>query len=220
MSTVHATIIFNVPVKEHRRTKFAAKKLQVPVAAIARDGLYLKLAEIDKKLRLEEELENADKQIKKHRGLGSLGGIGDSKLAPTPLKSYGEQQEAKKDADSDPRLEIIYRHHAALVHAALANPIEKRLRIAEALVAVRDETPITEPPESEILATLEHHVMALRAKTAPTTPPVRSSLLTTPTPTMNVVSPSPLPPTRFASVMTGKTVPETKAPETNTKTKK
>ena len=209
MSDTHA-VIFTIPIKDHRRAKFAAKRLRVPLATLARDGLSLRLAEIEKKFRLEEELENANKQAK-GRTLGTLGGLGESRLAPSPLKPYGEQ---KTETLEDTRLDIIYRHHAALVNAALANPIEKRLRIAEALVAVRNETPITEPPASEILATLEHHVLALRGKTT-TVPTVRPSLLTTPSPTSNVVSPSPLPPTRFASVMTGKTVPET-----NTKTKK
>ncbi len=155
-----ATVVVSLPGDLRERARKIAKKHRTSTAQLVRDGLAAHVALIEARDRAEEQLRRAEREGK--RGLHRLRRLGESPLAPTALRPIDAPPE--REVEDDPAAPI-YAQHAALVLAALdGKSLEKRLRVQEAVAAVKRMNPLTHPSDREILARLEREVHRLRGE--------------------------------------------------------
>jgi hypothetical protein len=186
------------------------------MAHTIRDAIIEKTEILEKKFREEQDIKKIPIRVLPRLGQSPLG-----PSAPKPIDDNDDNNEdivesqiaaqtvvAAPAAPADP-LADVYEHHAQRVFEALADPIEKRVRIEEALAAIQEEYPIIAPLDDVIRTKLQDVVQRLRAASRAATakaaayPP--SPYATYPTyPVVPPVAPS-LSPSRFQSPLTGRT---------------
>ena len=161
-----------VPPIIHRRFKLAAKRLGDSMAHAARDAILEKLDQLEKKIA-----EDGKSSPKERAARHTLGGVGSSTLGPTtpstPVDSDIAEAEAKQPIATDREPETddelladLYGEHALRLFPVLGSDhvIERRIRLTEAVAAIRDAFPFVAPTDEQIVKTLQTHVLRLRAK--------------------------------------------------------
>ena len=156
-----AIITVEFPPELARRAKVLGKIYRMSTAQMVRDGLVSKVEALEEKQRREkaerEAAETAKQEKKRRRSLG---------MPLTPLLSMAPTVPSIPRRD---RLDEVYEEHARAIISAGDNREEIRKRAMAAVTAVQHEKPLTAPPEADILATLETHVVRLRNSKAPET---------------------------------------------------
>lgn len=146
-----------LPADLHARTKNVASRLTVAWRHFVIEALSEKVDYFEGKFRAEKERHLAQVQEKKAEKRRARG-IGKSKLAPKDIDApKGDEEQETEDA-----LAPLYDEHAQKISEAITrgSQMEKRLRLAEAVQAVKKRAPLTHPPEREIVRRLEAAVVA------------------------------------------------------------
>lgn len=160
LTTVH------IPLDLHDRAKRVAKRMYSSVGQLIRDGLLEKVDFFEAKFHAEEERARAQKEAKKNRSLRSLS----SKL-PAPADPAAESETLGDGngnlADVDGGLNAIYELHAKRILEVInGDAREKRLRVIEAVAAVKKYSPLTHPQDMEIVANFEKAVAQMQRERA------------------------------------------------------
>lgn len=140
------TVSFAASLRE--RARVIAKRKRTSTAQLIRDGLEEKVSYFEAQIRAEERqcaAEKADRRAA--RGLRKLRGLNGQK--PTPANGA-----VLPSVEEDP-LSALYEHHAQRVLDATEGTTEHRLRLAEALAAIKRRAPLTCPSDAEILRILQ-----------------------------------------------------------------
>lgn len=148
-----------VPMNLRERAKKVAKKLKTPMSQLARDALTEKIEYFESKFQADKARAAAEKeQLRGFRRMKPLSN-------PIARNAIAEQKQIPPEYDL----------HATRIHEAVqaGSPNETRLRVAEAVAAIKRQSPLTHPPETEIVATLERLVVAKRDALATTATPAK-----------------------------------------------
>lgn len=160
-----AILTVTMPDELRKRTRAVAKKLGITSTQLARDAITERLDMIEAKQRAAEERarterETARAEREQRRRLRTLRNIGENQ--PTSISPIAANETAATTEKDD--LDPLYERHARLVLAAIDQPIEKRLREAETISAIKKQCPLTYPPDIEILTRLDRAVMKLMSE--------------------------------------------------------
>jgi len=152
-------VVINIalPADLRNRVRSIAKKKRTTTAQIVRDALAEKVEYLEAKERAEDDRRRKERT---ERAQGPRG-IGRSALAPLPPRV--EAREAAPTADIHPDEQALYETHAARVFEAFDQPLEKRMRVREAIAAVKRQSPLTHPGDDAILARLTAAVAELQS---------------------------------------------------------
>lgn len=157
-----AVMTFEFPRALIARAKKVNVLFHTKTTQLIREGLAIRVEQLEEKHRRETALQEADEAAKREkeeyrkrmRAAGST-------LSPlTPLSTQVRTSGVVSGPTQDP-MEALYTKLARAVLDA-KNKEEQRERVAEAIAAVQRERPLTAPPEDKILATLETYVVKLR----------------------------------------------------------
>ena len=157
------TVLLPVPV--HRRFKHAVKRARETMTRITRDAIVEKTEALEQ----QQQLRAAPKKE------NLLGDIGSSPLGPSAPTTPEEHEAAVADAKQpiiqthapetdEELLSDLYGEQAMRLFEVLERPVEKRLRVVEALRAIQESYPLVPPSDEVILKTLQTHMLRLRAK--------------------------------------------------------
>lgn len=116
----------------------------------------------------EKEEERIPKKVRRERDrLLSVGSIGDNPVEPLqPVSPLTSNIAPPRERN---RLEELYSKWAKTIIEIGDKPEEVRQQAARAVEAVRNECPLTYPPENEILARLEETLIKIRESEPPKT---------------------------------------------------
>lgn len=156
-----ARIVADVPIALRDRVKRVSKHLFLPIQHLVREGLERRCDEFDARQRAEEEQRKREESEKRNRPKRPRGRPRIYALDPPDAPSTEPEQIIEPDSIPD-EAEPIYKEHAARILSHLNNPVEKRIRVVEAIKAVQERFPLTHPSEGEIMQRLERHLMELR----------------------------------------------------------
>lgn len=168
------SVIFHVdlPISLHERAFAVGKRIRSTVSSLIRDSLSEKIEYLEAKHRADEDRAVREKEAKQlaQQNRRSLKSLDEKRLAdaaslfPRALPKFGEPAEDEV-AVEDPT-EALYQKHAARIVEVVddASPTEKRMRIAEAVHAIKYAAPLTGPGEAEIVKRLQAIVVSLRDK--------------------------------------------------------
>ena len=214
-------ILMSVPVAFHKRLRAVATKIGMSMTEVARQALYERVEELEKKLDETHERRRLSK-YEQRRAPSMMRSLGESSLAPQTASAPGDEEndrasrEEIADRDSsyaipattdpeDKATQALYDKHAQRILESLSDPTEKRVRIAEAVKEVRDAALVVEPDELEIRKRLQSLVLKLRsAQPAGATPePAPAPEPDADVYVLPIAEPSA---SRFASPYTGKTL--------------
>jgi len=147
-----------LPTDLRERARAAGQELKTTTTQIIRDALRAHLDYLEAKIRSEKERAAAEKAERRAaRGFRPL----------TPLR---EDKPEDKGESQAPEVAPEYVEHATRIAEAVeaGSRTEVRLRTAEAVAVIKKRYPLTHPPESEIIATLEQLVLSAQKKNAAT----------------------------------------------------
>lgn len=149
-----------LPIVLYQRVKSTAKQtIHRSITQFVKTALLEKVEFYETKLRAEEEQRKADKKARtlKDRVDRTERGFGTSDLAPKPVlsSSVSETQNQEREVET-------YRFHAQRIFEALNNPLEKRVRITEAVSAIKQREPLLHPSDQAILTRLQSIIIAIR----------------------------------------------------------
>jgi hypothetical protein len=144
-----------------RRATSAGKTFHISFSQLVRDGLELRIAQLDQKLKDEEaqRLAAVEKKKSARVGIVPLRKLGEPMTKPitTPLA-----ERVPFAPRPDESFERLIDTHAQAILDAGSDQNEMRRRAVVAVQAVKDLRPLTHPPETEILAMLETRIIRLR----------------------------------------------------------
>lgn len=172
MGETHA-ILVKLPIDLHSRAVKMSKKTGMTIAQLVREALDAKVLAYEERLYLEKERARRDRE--ETRSTRQFRQIGESPLAPS-LPVHAPAEAKSPDNEDETTLPVRedddpYVTYAKYILQAEDQPSEKRLRLAEAVASIRRQSPLTCPPEHEILANLERAVDLLRQKNPSTRAP-------------------------------------------------
>ena len=147
-----------------RRIHLAARYNGSSISAFIREAVTTRLEMSEARQRQEREEKKAKERPNTFRT------IGESKLAPAALTPLSDALSEPIAPAADVLPKDLYREHAKRIAAALDRPREMRLRLDEAVVAIKKQWPLTHPSDEEIVERLEKLVAAIVEKTKPPTP--------------------------------------------------
>lgn len=143
-----------LPAGLHKRAGRVAKRHVSSISELLRQGLVDRVEFLEAKERAEIERRHKEKQSDRvERRLKALG--------ERPIEKKTISSETTTRTTDDPLVKI-YSEHARLILGA--EGYERRLRVHEALKAVRAQCPLTYPSDGEILALLEQSMREQRAE--------------------------------------------------------
>lgn len=203
-----------IPMHLHDRACAVKRRLRMPLVQIIREALDARVEQYETKFRIEDERARMERDTK--RGGRRLRALGEdprplAPAAPTPLEERLAARELRDDADgeesapvapTEDALDALYAEHGARIAEVVDQPLptEKRVRIAEALTAIKRYSPLTHPADTVILARLERVVVEVRER-APKSVGVIDAADTTPPPSASA---------RFFDDLVGATINTTK----------
>lgn len=185
----------NLPGDIRAETKKMAKQMHTTVRHFVYEAVKAHLEFHKARILEEENRRRTPDDLTRGRVLETIG----RKITPA-----AKQEILQDTAQSE--LEKLYAEQAKLVAQALHIPTEKRLRLAEAVAAVRRRFPLTHPKEPDIIAGIEKYIVELAEKKGEqvTVPP--TSLFAVP-PGMPFPPPPRMPAVeRVADELVGKTI--------------
>lgn len=146
---------FRIPEVLLQRGKSVAKQMSTSLSQILRDAFSDRVDYLEAKLRADRERIEAER--KANRGFRRM-----TPINPEPLHPVLPQVQEEKKEDPKPE----YTTHALRIAEAVAagNPLETRLRVAEALADIKRKWPLTHPSENEMVAILEKLVVEQNSK--------------------------------------------------------
>ncbi len=164
-----SSLTIQIPSSIRERARKVAKRLHTSTTHLVCMALEEKFEAVEKKWRDSEALIREEKRAelearKERRQLRRMGDAPVSQLTPVSAPTTTEDEPPEQ---KDTALDKIYEHHAKRIFEVLSSPVEKRLRVGEALSAVRRERPLTYPSDKEVLTTIEQIIIQLRTKTPP-----------------------------------------------------
>lgn len=170
MSNEIVVTTVSLPKDLHARARAIAKRNRTTTVHLIRESLTEKIEYLEAKRRVEEERIIAERQraaFSTHvRGRPPRLPLAPE--PPPPLKSEIVDENVE-NLEAEARTAHVYETQAKLILETLeGSPLERRLRVAEAVAAVKRERPLTHPPDDEILQTLEREVLHLRRNTEKT----------------------------------------------------
>ena len=168
-----AVSVISVPltVATHKRLKTVVRLVGATIAHVARDAVIDKIETLEQKHKKHESEKTASTRTLRKLGESPLGPSipktpDDNTVEDDPIEtSAAATQYPVPLAPPDPADELladVYAHHAQRVFDVLTDPAEKRIRIEEAVTALRDEFPIIAPPDEEIRNKLQDVLQRLR----------------------------------------------------------
>ena len=205
MAHIQGAAVISVPIPPHvhRRLKSVARRIGSTLAHVCREAV------VDKTDALEKKYPDPKQKQRDEPGSRTVSALGQSPLGPSPAKAPGDVDEpvtpepvvvATPAAPPDP-LADIYLHHAQRLVECIEDITERRVRLEEALSAIRAECWLIEPEEDEMRRKLQDVVQRLRSEQrarGETPKPMTPSLEPLSSPSFAVSS------LRFASALTGK----------------
>lgn len=206
-----ATLSVHMPISLRERARRIAKQLRTNTNQLIRDGLEKHLDTLEEKRLAEEKRAAEDKELRRRINGRALPKLGESPLGPKKRVESAENEQAENPpppVQVDP-LDEVYDRHAVLIASAVRDGLllDKRLRVAEALMEIKRLAPLTHPPDSVIVSELERRVVALVGGTAvaPVSTPAASTLQDRFTNFIKQHIEQPV--KRLADEITGKTLP-------------
>jgi len=167
-----APLNVNLSVELRERARRIAKQRKTSTNQLIRDGLEKHLDELEARQIAEEKRRTEEKEARRPISGRVFGRLGESPLGPK-RPTVAPEPEQKPEITINP-LEETYRYHATLIAAAIesgGDPREKRLRVAEAVMAIKHLAPLTHPPDNAIVVELERRVIELRGTPPPAATP-------------------------------------------------
>lgn len=176
----HTFISVEVPDRLWKRAERLKKELGMTFRQMVTDALTERVDYLETKLRYDEEQEAKREREKlelraKRREVRSLEKLGDRVVpslrpvnGPRPIDEIDEPKEV---VAVDPLI-AVYREQGvrlAEVMSGQNNPLERRVRVMEAVEAVKKAAPLTHPSDESILRRLEAEVVGL-LKSKPSQP--------------------------------------------------
>jgi hypothetical protein len=149
------------------RARRVAKMFKTTTAALAREGLADKVEYLETKLLIEEERARAEKEKQTEHNTGRAPRTFGTSLLKPVIGSLAPAALGVEPTKTKNLIDLAYEQHARRVLAALDDPTEKRLRIAEVMATIKREAPLTHPSDREILENLERVVIELRSESTP-----------------------------------------------------
>lgn len=161
----------DLPASLHRRATIVSKRFKIPISAILRDGVAIKVAELETQILLEEETSKKIQEVKTPtrftaRKLGDyLNERAEKRAKVTPPASHEKSPE--KSRDSLPPLPgdgLRATCAAAAERVLLAGDdrAEQARVVREAIAKVKRDHPLTHPEDQEILLAIEREVVRQR----------------------------------------------------------
>ena len=142
----------------HARMKAVCRRERTAMTQLARTAIADRVEYLEAKHRAEDERAAAEREARR------LGRKGFRRISNNPM-GPGELDEPRPGvAVEAEELPLVYAQQAARIFDGLAtgSPNEARLRLAEAIAAVRRYLPLTHPPDAKIAAILEGLVVRRR----------------------------------------------------------
>lgn len=165
-----AVLSITLPVDLRKRAHVIAKSKRTSTAQLIRDALSEKLDAIEAKQREDDARARREKDERRSdRRLRSLEErVSSNSLAPAAPAPLDEARSISPGSSDD----VLYDEHAKKIFETLAanNHLEKRVRISEAINAVKNKYPLTHPRDEEIMVRLEQRILKLQAD-QPAAPP-------------------------------------------------
>lgn len=147
------------------RLRKTAKRIHRSSSEVARDAIEAHLEMLEAKFRIEEAHKEEEKKKKKSLTRPTLKTL--KRLGENPVirpKLNVDEKDVEEDEAQD-RLNRVYGYHAArLLDVGESDPVEKRIRLREAIEAIHREAPLTFPQDDEIIRILEKFMLMIRAE--------------------------------------------------------
>lgn len=149
-----AVLQLHMPSELRERVRRISKRTRLSASHIARDGLTERVEYYEAKERADKERRRRDPNERGLRGLDER----------QPL-----DRRTAKSADTDNPIHSLYLTHARRLFEVIDDPNavhEKRIRLNDAITAIKRQCPLTYPSDGEIMAYLERLIVELRVEAA------------------------------------------------------
>lgn len=151
-----------------------SKRLCKTTAQLIRDVLFEKVEFYEEKFRLEDERKRGEREGRAPRTLTTLQDRIAERKQQAEQKKEAERERRETPTSTPPpapppqdRFEKLYEEQARIILTAPASStLERRLKVAEALAAVKREAPLTAPKDVDILLGIERALLRLQAAQA------------------------------------------------------
>jgi hypothetical protein len=159
------TRTFQFPVALVKRAIRVGKVFHTAVSQLAREGLELRVVDLEKKEREEEEQRLSITAQKKAARAFTLRKLGDPLSQPLtrPISTPFNERIPFAPRPVESTDEAKYVDFAKAILDAGEDRAEMKRRAVIAVEAIKREHPLTHPPEADILGMLEQHIAKLRA---------------------------------------------------------
>lgn len=147
-----SVLVVHMPSELRDRLRRVSRRLRLSASHIARDALTEKAEYYEAKERADKERRRRDPNERGIRGLNER----------QPL----DRPIAKTNTDGDP-LHALYMTHAKRLFEVIDDPAavqEKRIRLNDAITAIKRQCPLTYPSDGEIMAYLERLIVEMRVE--------------------------------------------------------
>lgn len=162
-----SVITVHLPPKLRERMRVLAKQFRKTTSDVVRDALIERMEYLEDKLQSQERFTRFGHEKRKSKTIPDTSEkdileVDENSLAPPALKN-STILTTNTYIDED-RFADVYTKHVPRILEASGNPVERRLRVAEAIAEIKRRAPMTSPSELELTKKIEEAVTAQKNK--------------------------------------------------------